>query len=144
MKIKSKKLNPNARFPEYQTPGSAGADVFACLPLMGLQIDAGTTAVIPTGIAVDIPEGHELQIRSRSGMTIQDALVVFNSPGTIDSDYRGEIFVILRNFSSKPVFIQNGDRIAQVVLTNVWKAEFDEDYVAPTWRNKKGLGSTGK
>jgi len=129
--------------PEYHTSGSAGFDVRADLnePII---LSSGEWRVIPTGLFVQIPDGYELQVRSRSGLAAKNGLAVLNSPGTIDSDYRGEIGVILINHSTKPHEIVNGDRVAQLVLAKHETAEFVEvSELDDTDRGQGGFGHTG-
>lgn len=142
MKIKLNKLRENAQLPAYQTDGAAGADIFACLPGMGLVIPAGEVRLVSAGISVEIPEGYELQVRSRSGLSMA-GLVVANAPGTIDSDYRGEIFVMIRNMTREAYYVSHGDRIAQLVLNKVERIEWHDGELKPTKRGKRGIGSTG-
>lgn len=132
--------------PSYETLGAAGADVRACLG-EGEQIvlAPGERRLIPTGMAFEIPLGFEIQVRPRSGLSFKTGLMVVNSPGTIDSDYRGEVKVILGNLGSKEEIIHHGDRIAQLVLCPVWQANFVEaDDLSDTARGSGGFGSTGK
>ncbi|MCB9759185.1 MAG: dUTP diphosphatase [Alphaproteobacteria bacterium] len=128
--------------PTYQTPGSAGMDLRAAAQV---RIAPGERALVPTGLAVAIPPGFEGQVRSRSGLTLRQGLVVLNSPGTIDSDYRGELGVILANLGSEPVMIERGDRVAQLVISPVVQLEVREvDALDETAeRGAGGFGSTG-
>ncbi len=128
--------------PEYQHHGDSGIDlVNACQDTV---LNPGERKLIPTGIIVAIPVGYELQIRSRSGMAIKQGVMVLNSPGTIDSGYRGEVGVILLNTSIEPVTIQNGQRIAQAVLQKVELIEWEDVKILPdSKRNSGGFGSTG-
>lgn len=136
-------LENGARLPEYKTPGSAGADLRACLT-EGLWIQPMERMAIPTGIRLELPEGCEAQVRPRSGLALEKGLTCLNSPGTIDSDYRGEIKVILINLGSEPVFIQPGDRIAQLVISTFEHARFEVgEILAATSRSDGGFGSTG-
>lgn len=135
--------NSNNPDPEYSTKGSSGMDVRAFL-----QEDVvmkNTVCIIPTGLYVEIPKGYEIQIRSRSGLAAKQGLFVLNSPGTIDSDYRGEIKVILYYaLNQGSAVIKNGDRIAQMVLSKVDTIEWEEAFdLNETKRDTKGLGSTG-
>ena len=110
-----------------------------------IKVNPCKTAIIPTGIAVGIPKDYEIQIRPRSGLAAKKVISVLNTPGTIDSDYRGEIKVILINLSQKPFHVQSGDRIAQMILSPVSKGKFKEVKNLPkTIRGKRGFGSTGK
>ena len=112
-----------ASLPCYQTEGSSGADLKALLDAP-VTLGAGQRALIPTGLCVEIPDGFEAQVRARSGLALQHGVTVLNSPGTIDSDYRGEIKVVLVNFGSEPFTISTGDRIAQLVVCPVARAHF--------------------
>lgn len=113
----------NNQLPEYKTPGSAGFDFRANIP-RSMSILPGRHAIIPTGLYVEIPEGFEIQVRSRSGLAAKNGVLVLNSPGTIDSDYRDEICIILANLGDQPFEINPGDRVAQGVLVKHEKAEF--------------------
>lgn len=130
--------------PSYATPGSAGCDLRAAVegPLVLLP---GSRALVPTGIAVAIPPGHEGQVRMRSGLALRHGLTLLNGPGTIDSDYRGEIGVILANLGAEPVTIARGDRIAQLVIAPVTRARLEPVEELPaSSRSTGGFGSTGK
>lgn len=130
--------------PVYQTEGSAGFDLYASHALEDpIGIFPGKSALIPTGIRVEIPNGYEIQVRSRSGMALKKGVFVLNSPGTIDSDYRGEIGVILFNTSASRFVVNPGDRIAQGVLSKVYTAVFEDDELSDTGRDSGGFGSTG-
>lgn len=135
--------------PRYITVGSAGADLQAAWPNDGTLPDTiilgpGARVKIHSGFKAAVPEGHELQCRSRSGLALNNGIHVLNSPGTIDSDYRGEICAILHNASEKPFRIKRGDRVAQLVLTPVVQAEFTAvDELPPTERGEGGFGSSG-
>ncbi|MDR0404114.1 MAG: dUTP diphosphatase [Treponema sp.] len=136
------KINPAARPPSYASPGAAGADLRACVesPVVLPPLGRGR---IPTGLALELPPGHEAQVRPRSGLADRYGLTVLNSPGTIDSDYRGEIQVILVNLGNEPFTVRNGDRIAQLVVAPVLRALFSEGPLADTERGDGGFGSTG-
>jgi dUTP pyrophosphatase len=137
------RISPKANIPEYKSPGSAGADVFASLT-SPVTLEPGDIKLIPTGIAIEIPEGYEAQIRPRSGLAINHGLTLLNTPGTIDSDYRGEIRIILANFGRKPFTVENGMRIAQMIFSKVYKAQFAVvDEISATERNEGGFGHTG-
>ena len=137
------RLYSNANIPQYKSKGSAGADIQAKLE-SPITIDPGKIELIPTGIAIEMPEGYEAQIRPRSGLAINHGLTLLNSPGTIDSDYRGEIKIILANFGEKPFVVEDGMRIAQMVFCRVFKGKFQiVDNINPTERNKGGFGHTG-
>jgi deoxyuridine 5''-triphosphate nucleotidohydrolase (dut) len=130
--------------PVYQTGGSAGADICACLavPVVLAPLER---ALIPTGISVEIPAGFEIQVRPRSGLALKHGVTVLNAPGTIDSDYRGEIGVVLVNFGSGSFTVSDGDRIAQLVVSRVERAEFEPvSGLGETSRGSGGYGSTGK
>jgi dUTP pyrophosphatase len=129
--------------PAYMTAGAAGADVCAALA-EPLTLAPGERALIPTGIALEVPEGYEVQIRPRSGLALKTGVTMLNSPGTIDSDYRGPVGVIVVNLGSEPHTIQRGDRIAQMVLAPVARAIFaDVAELSATERGSGGFGSTG-
>lgn len=134
--------------PAYATPGAAGLDFCANLPpddrRDGLTLATGARALVPTGLAVELPPGFELQMRPRSGLALRHGLALLNSPGTIDSDYRGEIGIIVVNFGSEPVRISHGMRIAQGVLCPVTRLVWVEgDALMATDRGSGGFGSTG-
>jgi len=144
VKILVKKFNKNIKLPAYKTPGSSGMDLVAYIKNK-IIINPGKTAMIPTGIAVAIPKNYEIQIRPRSGLAVNKGISVLNTPGTIDSDYRGEIKIILINLGKKSFDIKSGDRIAQIIVCPVSKAKFKEVKQLPkTTRGKGGFGSTGK
>jgi dUTP pyrophosphatase len=134
----------DVQLPDYKTYGSAGMDIRAAVnePLI---IQKGTIGLVPTNLSVEIPEGYEIQVRPRSGLAINDGIGILNSPGTIDSDYRGEIKIILINLGQKDFAINRNDRIAQIVLNKVeqiqWTVSEDLD---STERGSGGFGSTGK
>ena len=129
--------------PHYQTAHSAGVDLYAAVENEAV-IDAGTWKLVPTGIAIAIPEGYEGQVRPRSGLALKHGIGMLNAPGTIDADYRGEISVILFNFSDTPYPIRRGDRIAQLVFTKLEKAAFVKvDALSETVRGAGGFGHTG-
>lgn len=140
VKIINKSNNPD---PSYQTPGSAGMDICANLELP-MVLPSGRHMLIPTGIYLELPTGYECQVRPRSGLAAKYGVTVLNSPGTIDSDYRGEVMVILINHSSLNYTINNGDRIAQLVFNKVEIAEVERVIeLSTTERNEGGFGSTG-
>ena len=144
VKILVKKFDKNIKLPAYKTSGSSGMDLVAYTKNK-ITINPGKTAMIPTGIAVAIPKNYEIQIRPRSGLAANKGISVLNTPGTIDSDYRGEIKIILINLGKKPFDIKSGDRIAQIIVCPVSKAKFKEVKQLPkTTRGKGGFGSTGK
>lgn len=141
VKIINQSTNP---LPQYTTEGAAGMDIRAFLAepvtLQSLQ-----RTLIPTGLFIELPKGYEAQIRPRSGLAIKQGITCLNTPGTIDSDYRGEIKIILINLSDVSHVVQNGDRIAQMVLQAVEKINWEEvTLLSETLRNNGGFGSTGK
>jgi dUTP pyrophosphatase len=137
------RLDGRARIPAYATSGSAGADLSARLD-ESLIIPPLGRALIPTGLCIELPVGYEAQVRPRSGLAAKNGVTVLNAPGTIDSDYRGEIRVILVNLGSDPFSVSDGDRIAQLVVAPVSRALFSEaDTVASSVRGDGGFGSTG-
>lgn len=139
------RLNNSADLPlpHYQTTHAAGVDLYAAVQ-GEILLDAGRWTLIPTGMAVAIPEGYEGQVRPRSGLALKHGLGMLNGPGTIDADYRGEIGIILFNFSDKPFVIKRGDRIAQLVFARIEKAEFvTVDTLTETARGAGGFGHTG-
>lgn len=130
--------------PEYKTAGAAGADLCAYLPSEIVIIPPGKSALVPTGLFFEIPEGYEVQVRPRSGLAAKNGVTVLNTPGTIDSDYRGEVKVILINLGEKDFTINNGDRIAQMVVAPVTTADFTfAENLSETDRGSGGMGSTG-
>ncbi|BDC93766.1 dUTP diphosphatase [Treponema bryantii] len=132
-----------AVIPEYKTAGAAGADLCALLN-ESLTIPAGKFAMVPTGLFFEIPEGYEVQVRPRSGLAAKNGVTVLNTPGTIDSDYRGEIKVILINLGDADFTINSGDRIAQMIVAPVTQATFSiTDSLSETERGVGGFGSTG-
>tara|TARA_B100000989_G_scaffold298208_1_gene286569 strand:+ start:8372 stop:8809 length:438 start_codon:yes stop_codon:yes gene_type:complete len=144
VKVEIKKLDPNVDLPNYQSDGASGLDLKAFLK-KSIVIKPNTSEIIPTGLSVAIPYEYEIQIRPRSGLAAKSNITVLNTPGTIDSDYRGEIKVILFNHSKVDFEVKNGDRIAQIVLMSVLKIEFDEkSELSSTARGLSGFGSTGK
>ena len=144
VKILVKKLNKKTKLPTYKTSGSSGMDLVAYVKSK-IIIKPGKTAIVPTGIAVAIPKNYEIQIRPRSGLAAKNGISVLNTPGTIDSDYRGEIKIILINLSKKPFIIKSGDRVAQMILCPVVKGKLKVVKNLPnTVRDKGGFGSTGR
>ena len=130
--------------PSYATEGSAGMDIRAAIK-ENLIIQSMQVEMIPTNISVEIPEGYEIQVRPRSGLAAKHGIGVLNSPGTIDSDYRGEVKIILINFSKKEFIIKPGERIAQLILSKVYRAEMkEEDNLKDSKRGEGGFGHTGK
>ena len=144
VKVLVKKLNPKVQLPSYKTKGSSGMDLMAFIEGT-IKIAPNNSALIPTGISVAIPNDVEIQIRPRSGLAAKSNISVLNTPGTIDSDYRGELKVILFNHGSKEFIVNNYDRIAQMILMPVLKVDFEEvDNLPETLRGAGGFGSTGK
>ena len=138
-----KRLSDKVGLPEYETEGSSGMDLAAHIN-ESIEIKPGCTAIIPTGIAVSIPKSLEIQIRPRSGLAAKKKVSVLNTPGTIDADYRGEIKVILINLGEEIFVIENGLRIAQMVVCPIIQAQLEEvDELSDTLRGKGGFGSTG-
>jgi len=132
--------------PAYQTTDAAGLDLMAAVPENGpLTLVPGKYAMVPTGLAIALPPGHEAQVRPRSGLAAKHGVTVLNSPGTIDADYRGEIQVILINHGAEPFTIKRGERIAQMVIAPVVQAALvDVDELSATDRGTGGFGSTGR
>jgi len=144
VKVLVKKLNSKAQLPKYKTSGSSGMDLMALIE-NPIKIKPQESALIATGISIAIPEGTEVQIRPRSGLAAKFSISVLNTPGTIDSDYRGEIKIILFNHGKEEFTINNNDRVAQMVLMPILKTEFEEVEDLPeTLRGSEGFGSTGK
>ena len=144
VKILIKKLNSNVKLPSYKTDGSSGMDLMAFID-KPISILPQKSELIPTGLSVAIPNNTEVQIRPRSGLAIKNNISVLNTPGTVDSDYRGELKVILYNHGSKEFIVNNEDRIAQMVLVPIIKANFEEvENLPETIRGEGGFGSTGK
>ena len=144
VKVLIKKLDPSVKLPNYKTEGSSGMDLMAFLK-NPVTIPPGKSELIPTGLSIAIPDDTEVQIRPRSGLAAKSNISVLNTPGTIDSDYRGEIKIILFNHSDNEFKVSNNDRIAQMVLMPVLKVEFEEVKELPnTIRGTGGFGSTGK
>ena len=144
VKVLVKKLNPNVQLPVYKTSGASGMDLMAFItePII---LKPQSTCLVPTGISVAFSEEFEIQLRPRSGLAAKNNISVLNTPGTIDSDYRGEIKVILFNHGNKEFIVNNNDRIAQMILTPVVKMELEETETLPeTIRGEGGFGSTGK
>ena len=129
--------------PKYETEGSSGLDLRAAVE-KDFEIGAGNFALVPTNLKVEIPIGFEIQIRPRSGLAAKHGIGVLNSPGTIDSDYRGEIKIILFNFSNEKFIIKRGDRIAQMVLSKVYRMNLEETHeLNESFRGEGGFGHTG-
>ena len=144
VKILVKKFDKNIKLPTYKTSGSSGMDLMAYLKKK-IVIFPNKVEIIPTGISVTIPKNYEIQIRPRSGLAAKNGITVLNTPGTIDSDYRGEIKVVLINLSKDEFTIHPKDRIAQMVFTNAIQVKFKEvQNLDQTKRGGGGFGSTGK
>ena len=144
VKVLIKKLNQSVKLPSYKTPGSSGMDLMAFIK-SPIKILPGSSALVPTGISVAIPKDTEIQIRPRSGLAAKSSISILNTPGTIDSDYRGEIKIIIFNHGNSEFKVNNYDRIAQMVLLPIYKVEFEEVNELPnSIRGTGGFGSTGK
>ncbi|MDR3297998.1 MAG: dUTP diphosphatase [Candidatus Nomurabacteria bacterium] len=142
MKMKIKRVRDGAKLPQYQTAGAAGFDFHACID-EPLVLKPGKSQVIPTGLGVEIPEGYELQVRPRSGLAYKHDVVMFNSIGTIDSDFRGEMFVKLANYGEKDFVVEPEMRIAQGVVAKVETIEWQEVAELSETGRRGGFGSTG-
>ena len=144
VKILVKKLDPAVKIPDYKTIGSSGMDLMAFIK-KPIIVKSNTSTIVPTGLSLAFSNQYEIQIRPRSGLAAKNQISVLNTPGTIDSDYRGEIKIIIFNHGNKDFTINNEDRIAQMVLTPVVKMELEETKKLPeTVRGEGGFGSTGK
>tara|TARA_B100000676_G_C17773287_1_gene677891 strand:- start:272 stop:709 length:438 start_codon:yes stop_codon:yes gene_type:complete len=144
VKVLIKKLYPTVQLPTYKTNGASGMDLMACIE-KPIILEPGKSSLVPTGLSIAFPEKYEIQIRPRSGLAAKNNISVLNTPGTIDSDYRGELKIILFNHGNKNFMINNNDRIAQMVLTPTIKMELEETNELPeSIRDKGGFGSTGK
>lgn len=137
------KVESNAILPEYKSEEAAGADLHAYLD-KPVTLKPMERALIPTGVSVQLPKGYELQVRPRSGLALHNGITVLNAPGTVDSDYRGQLKVLLINLGNEEFVIKNGDRIAQAVISKVSQAEFKiVSLLSKTERGEAGYGSTG-
>ncbi len=144
VKVLIKKLNPTVEVPKYKTMGASGMDLMAFIK-QPIKLAPKSSCLVPTGLTVAFSEEYEIQIRPRSGLAVKNNISVLNTPGTIDSDYRGEIKIILFNHGNKEFVINNKDRVAQMILTPVHKMDFEEvENLPDTLRGKGGFGSTGK
>ena len=144
VKVLIKKLNPSVQLPSYKTNGASGMDLMAFIE-KPINLEPGKSCLVPTGLSVAFPIEYEIQIRPRSGLAAKNNISVLNTPGTIDSDYRGEIKIILFNHSNENFIINNNDRIAQMVLTPIVKMELEETNELPeSIRGEGGFGSKGK
>ncbi len=141
--VRFRKKDESVVLPSYETAGSAGADLRAHIS-SPLRVNPGERKLISTGLYPEIPTGYEIQVRPRSGLSVKRGITVLNSPGTVDSDYRGEICVNIINLSDEPFIVNDGDRIAQAVVAPVIQAIFEEtDELSGTERGEGGFGSTG-
>tara|TARA_Y100000768_G_scaffold318232_1_gene253607 strand:+ start:798 stop:1235 length:438 start_codon:yes stop_codon:yes gene_type:complete len=144
VKVLIKKLDPSVKLPEYKTTGASGMDLIAFIK-EPLELKPQMSCMVPTGLAVAFPENYEIQVRPRSGLAAKSNISILNTPGTIDSDFRGEIKVIMYNHGNRNFIINNGDRIAQIILCPVVKMSLEEAIDLPkTIRGQSGFGSTGK
>ena len=144
VKVLVKKLEPSVKLPSYKTSGASGMDLMAYVD-KSIELKPGESCLVPTGLSVAFSKEYEVQIRPRSGLAAKNNISVLNTPGTIDSDYRGEIKVILFNHGNKNFKINNSDRIAQMILTPVIKIDLEETNELPeSVRGTGGFGSTGK
>ena len=144
VRVLIKKLDPKVTLPSYKTKGASGMDLMAFVKEK-IVIKPQTSALIPTGLSVAFSEDYEIQIRPRSGLAAKNNISVLNTPGTIDSDYRGELKIIIFNHSKHDFVVNNNDRVAQMVLTPIAKMELEEANELPkTLRGEGGFGSTGK
>ena len=144
VRVLIKKLNPDVELPVYKTKGASGMDLMAFIK-EPIEIAPNSSYLVPTGLSMAFSEDYEVQIRPRSGLSAKKSITVLNTPGTIDSDYRGEIKIILFNHGKENFTISNRDRVAQIVLTPVVKMKFEEvDNLPDSLRGEGGFGSTGK
>ena len=144
VKVLIKKLSPEVQLPSYKTSGASGMDLMAFIK-SSVTVKPKTSSLVPTGLSIAFSEDYEIQIRPRSGLAAKYNISVLNTPGTIDSDYRGEIKIIIYNHGDTDFNINNGDRIAQMILSPVIKMELEETNDLPeTIRGSGGFGSTGK
>ena len=143
LKVKIVRLNKQALLPVYATAHAAGMDISACIEAP-VTIEPFTTALIPSGFALELPEGYEAQLRPRSGLALRSMISLPNTPATIDADYRGEVKVILVNYGKEPFIVRHGDRIAQMVVARVEHVRFEEvEELGSTVRGEGGFGHTG-
>jgi len=144
--VKVAKLDPMAELPKYMSTGASGCDAVACLK-ESLVVAPGKRVAVPTGLVVEIPKGYEIQVRPRSGLAFRQGLTVVNAPGTIDSDFRGEVKILLVNLGTDPVTVNPGDRIAQLIIQQVHMIDWQEvsglDGLQDSTRGEGGFGSTG-
>jgi dUTP pyrophosphatase len=145
--VKFKRLSSEVEVPQYETEGSAGMDLRAHLPNGPVGISPGEVKVIPTGLCVEVDSGYEAQVRPRSGLALRHRVTVLNSPGTIDSDYRGEVGVLLINHGDRTFIVEDKDRIAQLVICAIARVSvsvLEEEELSATARGAGGFGSTGR
>lgn len=143
LKVKIVRLNKQASLPVYATAHAAGMDISACIEAP-ITIQPSTIALIPSGFALELPEGYEAQLRPRSGLALRSMISLPNTPATIDADYRGEVKVILINYGKEPFLVSHGDRIAQMVVAKVEAVRFEEvEELGSTVRGEGGFGHTG-
>ena len=143
LKVKIVRLNKQAILPVYATPHAAGMDISACLQVP-VMLEPFSTTLIPSGFAIELPDGYEAQLRPRSGLALRSMISLPNSPATIDADYRGEVKVILINYGREPFTVSHGDRIAQMVVARVEQVDFEEvAELGSTARGDGGFGHTG-
>lgn len=141
MKLKIKRIDTNAKLPEYAHPGDAGLDLFSVVDAV---IEPGCTGLIGTGIVIELPEGTEAQVRPRSGLALKHQITVLNTPGTIDEGYRGEVKVLVINHGKEPFHVTCGMKIAQMVIQHVLRVDVEEcDTMSESQRGIGGYGSTG-
>ena len=144
VKVLIKKLDPAVEMPIYKTTGASGMDLMAFIK-KPIVLAPKSSCLVPTGLSVAFSNEYEIQIRPRSGLAVKNNISVLNTPGTIDSDYRGEIKIILFNHGNKKFIVKNNDRVAQMVLAPILKVDFEEVEILPeTLRGSGGFGSTGK
>ena len=143
-KVLIKKLNPSVELPAYKTVGASGMDLMAFIKEQ-ITLKPNSSCLVPTGLSVAFSKDFEIQIRPRSGLAAKNNISILNTPGTIDSDYRGEIKIILFNHGKENFIVNNKDRVAQMILTPIEKIELDEvENLPDTLRSKGGFGSTGR
>ena len=144
VKVLVKKLDPTVQIPSYKSIGASGMDLMAFIK-EPIKLPAKQSCLVPTGISIAMPDDYEIQIRPRSGLAAKKNISILNTPGTIDSDYRGEIKIILFNHGKEEFIIKNKDRIAQMILMPIVKMDLEEtDSLPDTLRGKGGFGSTGR
>ncbi|RME37698.1 MAG: dUTP diphosphatase [Deltaproteobacteria bacterium] len=142
--LRIRRLHPDAVIPGYMTSGAAGLDLCACID-EAIVLQPGERRLVPTGLAMEIPDGFEGQVRPRSGRALREGLGMVNAPGTIDADYRGEIGVVLVNLGQEPIRIDKGDRIAQLVIAPVYRPDIEVvESLSETGRGAGGFGHTGR